>query len=501
MSEFRNLVFFVVFAFSFFVQAQPKDKVELLQAGELEGMMIEKKEVRKLKGDVVFKQNNLMLYCDSAFQYVAENKIAAFGNVRILKGDSLEIKGEMLKYDGNTKLALITGKEVQMNEARGARLVSKELNFDMGKNLVFYQTGGVITHEGNVLNSVKGYYNTTSKIAYFKEKVVGVGENFKIESDTLHYHTLDKRAVFIGPTYLTNKDGKLFTEKGEYNTETEISRFESRTSVVQKEYILTADRITYDKKKNVGNATGNVQLTSLKDTVVVFGNKAIYKGNTGYTKVFENVLVKMKNGLDTLLLKTDTLVSVNDSLKRKKYIAAFPKAKLFKDDIQGICDSLVYNQIDSTIYMFKQPTLWAQKSQMNADSIRLQMSKSKLDKMYLRKNAIVISEDSIKNHNQVKGKNMLAHFNENKIQKVDVLGNGESVYFATENDTLLVGMNRIACSNMVIRFKENQINTFTFLTKPEARFVPEHEIVEPDKFLKGYTWRFAEIPRKDEMIR
>ncbi|MFQ3575894.1 MAG: OstA-like protein [Cytophagales bacterium] len=348
---------------------------------------------------------------------------------------------------------------------------------------------------------MKGYYNTVSRIAYFKEKVVGVGENFKIESDTLHYHTLDKRAVFIGPTYLTNKDGKLYTEKGEYNTETEVSKFESRTSVVQKEYILTADKITYDKKRNLGNASGNVHLTSLKDTVVVLGNKAIYKGNIGYTKVYENVLVKMKNGIDTLLLKTDTLIYVSDSLKKQKYISAFPKAKLFKEDIQGICDSLVYNQFDSTIYMYKQPTLWAQKSQMNADSIRLQMVNNRLDKMYLRKNAIVISEDSIKNHNQVKGKNMLAHFKENKIQKVDVNGNGESVYFATENDTLLVGMNRIACSNMVIRFKENQINTFTFLQKPEARFVPEHEIVEPDKFLKGYSWRINEIPRKEEMAR
>ncbi|MFQ3575895.1 MAG: OstA-like protein [Cytophagales bacterium] len=152
MDSLKNLIFGLLM-FCFFNAFSQNNQVELLQAGELEGMLIEKKEVRRLKNNVIFKQNNTLLYCDSAFQYVADNKIAAFGNVRIVKGDSLEIRGETLRYDGATKLAVVTGKEVQMNESQGAKLVSKELNFDMSKNLIFYQTGGVITHQGNVLNS------------------------------------------------------------------------------------------------------------------------------------------------------------------------------------------------------------------------------------------------------------------------------------------------------------------------------------------------------------
>jgi hypothetical protein len=71
-----------------------------------------------------------------------------------------------------------------------------------------------------------------------------------------------------------------------------------------------------------------------------------------------------------------------------------------------------------------------------------------------------------------------------------------------EGDTLLMGMNRMLCSKMEIRFKDNKANTIKALTTPDATFIPPHEIQEPDKRLKGFMWRINERPKRaDVQIR
>jgi hypothetical protein len=49
------------------------EKVQLVQAGSLEGMVINAEELRKLIGNVIFKHEGAMLYCDSAYQFEKKN--------------------------------------------------------------------------------------------------------------------------------------------------------------------------------------------------------------------------------------------------------------------------------------------------------------------------------------------------------------------------------------------------------------------------------------------
>ena len=125
---------------------------------------------------------------------------------------------------------------------------------------------------------------------------------------------------------------------------------------------------------------------------------------------------------------------------------------------------------DSTIYFFKDPVLWTSGNQMAADSIRIFLKGKSIDKIYLVANSFVISEDTLKNYNQIKGRKMIANFEGKTISHVNVLGNGESLYYMlqepekkAESDStkvgepiILVGMNKIICSNMKINFTEGE---------------------------------------------
>ena len=66
-----------------------------------------KPDVQVLVGEVRFRHDNALLYCDSAYFYEKANSLDAFGNVRIVQGDTLFVYGDLLYYDGNTKLARV----------------------------------------------------------------------------------------------------------------------------------------------------------------------------------------------------------------------------------------------------------------------------------------------------------------------------------------------------------------------------------------------------------
>ncbi len=491
--------FFLLGAFNH-AFAQSSEQVQLTQAGELEGLVINGKEVRRLKNNVIFKQGNTTLYCDSAYMYVAENNIEAFGKILINKGDSVEVTGDKLLYSGATRKATILG-DVFLKDNQGMTLKTKFLDYDFSNKSAHYINGGVVKDKENTLTSEIGSYNTVNKQISFKKNVVLINPKYQTYSDTLIYNTINKTAYFKGPTHIKTKDGNLYAEDGEYNTIKGSAIFKGRARIEQGDYVLEGNKLNYNEKAKIGHAEGNVIITSKKDSILVYGDHGYYDGYNGFTRVHGHALMRMKTGKDTLLLKADTLISINDSIKNKKQLLAYRHVRIFKSDLQGKCDSLVYNMIDSTIYFYQKPVLWSNNSQLSADSIRIKMKNNQVDKMFMKVNAFIISEDSIQNHNQVKGRAMLAQFKQNKIQRVDVNGNGESIYFALEKDSLLIGLNKIICSNMVIRFKDNTLNTFSFLTKPDANFIPPHEIAEPDKELKGFRWRIKETPKKEEFIR
>ena len=250
-----------------------------------------------------------------------------------------------------------------------------------------------------------------------------------------------------------------------------------------------------------GFAKGNVLLFAKRDSVVINGDIGWVKRGDGEAKVYGNALMRNITDGDTLYMKADTMYSIDQKEKGVRMMLAYPETRVYKSEFQGICDSLVYNRTDSTIYMFDDPVLWSEGSQMTADSINILMSNNKIHKMYMRINSFLISSDSLENYNQLKGKNMTAYFNDNQINKVDVRGNGQNIYFVLEGDSILVGMNRVECSDMDIRFAEkNKLERISYLNKADAVFVPPHEIEEPQTKFKNFRWRIDEKPTKKEMI-
>lgn len=486
-------------------------KVTLKHANTLSGSVENGVRNDWLIGEVVFEQNETTIYCDSAIFDRAKNFVDAFGHIRIVEGDSVTVTASRLTYDGNKKIAYLR-RQVVFTKLKTATLYTEFLDFDRKKNIATYFNHGKLVDSTNTLTSVKGYYNLNANLASFKTNVVGVNKDYTLTSDTLQYNSNNKRIYFRALTKVEDKEGGVaYYKEGYYDTKMKQSDL-AQGDFETPEYKLTGTRLFLNDLKKMYRAQGNVVMTSKTENMKIYGDEGYYNRATGISKVYGHAYAaRVSDDQDTLFISADTLMSVESKDPSKKRLLAYNHVKIFKKDMQGKADSLAYQAKDSTLVFYRDPVLWTSGNQMTADSIQILLKDKKINRVYLIANSFVVSQDTLLNFNQIKGRKMTAYFAEKNLHHVVVEGNGESLYFAlqakeevkedktSEKYTIMSGMNKIVCSNMRINFQKGKVNNISFYRKPDASFIPPKELKPEELQLKGFIWRGKERPTQKEV--
>ena len=483
------------------VAAQKKTQVEIDNADSFEGDESLGKNVSRLLGNVRFRHQGALMYCDSAYLYQETNSLDAFGKIRVLQGDSIQLTGDHLKYDGNTRQAKVTGKVVMTD--REMVLESKILNYNMQSETAEYFDGGTITDRENVLFSKTGYYFSHNRTVFFKDSVKLTNPGYVITADTLKYHTVTKVANFEGPTWIHSSGSDssvIYTERGWYNTETQKSVFTKKSMISSKENRLTGDSLVYDNVTTIGYAFRNVTITDTIQKVIISGQYGYSDDRNKRALVTQEALLTKVFERDSLFLHADTLFAWQDSVTNDRSWSAYHGVRIFKSDLQGRCDSLVYRTSDSTLNFYTDPIMWSEANQLTATFMSMQMAHSEISELRLFNSAFICSaEDSIR-YNQIRGRDMTGYFEDNRLHSIRVTGNGQSIYYTRNSKKQFTGVNRADCSDMMIKLAENKIESITLIKMPDATLYPIDELSPQELKLKGFTWLESLRPLSREDI-
>lgn len=480
---------------------QSQTKIIVKQADILKPGVVNNQPVRKLLGEVHLIQGTTNIYCDSAYFYQNSNSAQAFSNVRILdEVDTLDLRGDYMEYEGNNRLVKVRGNVIFKDDSTD--LYTENLDYNRDTDTGYYFDGGKLVDSTNVLTSVRGYYNASTKKARFLDSVVLVGPDFYLETDTLDYFTVEKQAITEGRTFaLSAEKDTINATKGMLYRQLEKYSELYGGTITTEEYVITGDTLIADDSLKYYQGMQNVIMESFEDSLKIYGNNVRYNKITSTAKAYDQAyLRKMMRG-DSLFIRGDTLLSVQNEEAGEKFLSAFFGAEMYKSDMQAKADSLTYNLSDSTIYMFRDPVIWNIDSQISADSIRISTANNRIERMYLTINAFVISQDSSKNFNQVKGRDMEVHFDKGYIKRSDVFGNGESIYFTNDTGGAESSMNKLKCSNMSIYFNNNFVTELRTYREVDGSLIPPFEIKEPDKKLRGFVWRINERPTLRKIVQ
>lgn len=500
---FRKIIILFLFFFlglgnSF---SQKKAKIEFLGSDALYGFKKNGISGQRVIGNARFKHDGALMLCDSAYFYPGNNSMEAFGSIQVNQLDGSVLYGDRLEYDGNTKVAVVTGKEVKL-VAEDFELITNRLIFNRLTNITSYYTGAVITSktDDSVLESKRGYFLTDQSLFKFKDSVVVTNPEYTINSDTLWYNSATKLVDFLGPTVIKGEDNLIYCENGWYNAKTDHSKYFKNAYIISDGKRMEGDTLFYDRNIGYGQVDWNIRIIDTAENIIISGehgriyekkDSAVVTDNSLLTQIFDN---------DTISIHADTFKVYRDS-QGKQFLFAYYGVKIFKSDLQGSCDSISYSISDSSIRMYENPILWSAESQLTADSIEIRIKNSKIHSLYLDRKAFIISEIDTLRYNQIRGRNMTGYFSEGKLKTIFVKGNGQTTYYGQDDLEKFIGVNIAESSDIRIVLGESKIESITFLGKPKSKMHPMGEL-DPiiDLRYPGFKWLDEYRPKTRESL-
>ena len=442
-----------------------------------------------LVGDVAFRHDSIYMYCDSACFYEKTNSLEAFDNVKMVQGDTLFLYGDYLFYDGNTQIAQVRN-NVRM-ENRSITLETDSLNYDRITNLGYFFDGGTLMDEENVLTSDWGEYSPATKWSVFNYDVKLVNPQFTLTSDTLRYNTMSKVASIVGPSNIDSKENHIYSELGFYNTQYGQAELLNRSILTNEGKQLTGDSLFYDRNKRFGEAFDNVEFTDTINKNMLKGDYCRYEELSEYAFATDRaVAVDFSQG-DSLFMHADTLQLYTyhldtDSMFRE--MRAFHKVRIYRSDVQGVCDSLVFSSKDTCMTMYQDPILWNNQQQLLGEKIMVYMNDSTIDWAHIQNQALSVEKLDSVNFNQVAGKDMKAYFKGGEMHQVDVIGSVRVVYYWMEKDSTLMGMNVSETSELSIFLENRKMKKMLMKPKTNGVFYPMDQLPADKMKLDNFAW-------------
>jgi lipopolysaccharide export system protein LptA len=485
-----------------------------------------------LEGNVVLKRGDTELYTER-LDYDLKTKLATYHTGGRIVNKETELSSRHGYYYADDDMVFFRDSVVVIDDRFEMR--ADTLRYDLANERVYFLGPTVIRTDTNRIYCESGYYDVALERAVFSENAQYQSGQRLAAADTIRY---------FGPEELYILEGRAFVAEGEFQRATadRISYFgaedryklEGQATVVDSNRTVTgdtinynaeagsyavaggrprvssppniilADRMDYDPDLELSIATGNVIFRDTSADLTIEAENARYNEASGYVKAYggrdDRPLLTALLDLDTMWMAADTLLSLqSDSVDANgdtiRYLSAYHDVRILKSDLQAVCDSLGFNTVDSILTLYDDPILWQDTSQLIGDTISVFFRGESPDKVRLQRNAMVITTPDLIFFNQVKGKIVEAFFDSTSLSRTEVNGNAEAIYYVIDEEGAYVGVNKTACSSMVLEFSEGAVTRIRFLSAPSGKMQPMQDVDHEAFKLEGFRWEIDRQPK------
>lgn len=464
-----NILSFLIIILNTCVFAQ--DKIELKYSDKLTGRTENGQTIREAIGNVHFVHGNIKVYCNKAYQYIDANRVELIGDVKIFQ-DTLSLYTPKATYYGNDGKAICEG-----------RVTLKDPNATLRANHGIY------------------YFNESK--AVFDKEVIIINPTYRITSDHLTYmrNTEDSYAkgnvvVVKDSTVIKAENIDFFKRQGKTYAVKDVI-------IEQDSSVIYSDTLTDFSNEKKSIASGNVRLNNMRNNVNVYGDYLENYGNTKYTLIKGNAkLVQVEKEKDTMFIYSRIMESYRTIPER--YIAKDSvdviRDKFYSKSGQAVFSKTLEKGVDKMSF-YLEPIIWQDNIQLTGDTIYADLKDKKLQTIYAKKIdelagsdfsfMIIQNKDSIfaDRFDQVTGKDIYIHFQDDKVNYIEVNKNSSSIYFMYDNNKAN-GVNISEGMNMIITFDSDQkVDKVRIDKKPKGQYVPEVKMGGVSLTLPGFNLR------------
>lgn len=427
----------------FYEQVSVQDSAFNLWADSL--LYDTKSQTTIFKGPTRIDQKKAKIYCESGF-FNMENETAVFSkNAQYIQGEKVAI-ADTLFYDGYTNL------------------------FEMQGNAYYYEP---------------------------KKEAKG---------DLIRYNEETEETEIVGHAYYRDENNEIESSSIRYEPETGKFESEGRTSLKDGEMILTADDVQFNEETGIGQAVDHVEwLDTSSNTSIVCDSLDFIKENDFVKAMGDSIqplLITEMDG-DSLFMSADTLISIRQVVDGDtiSVLKAYHRVRIFKSNLQAICDSLIYNTSDSLMTLYGSPFIWSDTTQFSGDTIHLAIKNGQIHQIRIPSNGFIINELDSLIYNQIKGREIIGTLKNGNVDSLTVTGNAESLYFLQDELGAYIGLNKTICSKILFEFNKKQIAHIRFYSKPVSELTPMQQVRLSTARLEKFNWNIKERPGSEIGLR
>lgn len=468
-----------------------------------------------VSGNVMFSKFGTVLYCDSAWYYPETSSLDAFGNVRMVQGDTIIVKSDYIFYDGNTQVARLRsagkGNEVVLEHTSrldGTRkyLFTDSLDYDLFRRLAYFTDGGRMynhnlkTNERDTLTSHYGQYDTGTRIAEVNGNVYIRNGKSQLHTDRMLYHTDTREVDLVERTEIHSGPDFISTSSGFYNMASGNARLTTRSLITHRDSTgavttLEGDSIAYNNALRRSEAFMSSNHHGRPMVITDTARKAILIGGYGYYSDLDRTayaerypLLKEYSRQDTTFLRADKvfLQTFNSGVKPLPRITldqhstaadsiaaahvdsinqnteyhlakAYNRARFFRNDVQGIADSITLNSRDSLLFLDRKPLIWSGNRLVAGSKIILHLNDSTADRADLPAKGLVAEEVGEGFYNQLRAGNMIAYLENEYLKHLDAHTDVQAIMLPMEQDSTYNKLTNISGDTLSVDFNEAKI--------------------------------------------
>ncbi len=285
--------------------------VRLMSAQSAQLMEINGHSIRKVTGPARFLHNDTYLLCDTAYWDVDSKIINAYGNVQILQNETV-LTSDKLDYLVDEDLAQFRGGLVQLQDKDGNILRTNYLDYNTKDSVAVFSKGGAMRDkDGQLIESIKGTYDSKVKTFTFDLEVNMFSDSIFVSTSYLQYMSRLSKAFFSGGVNAWKGDNMLSSRSGHYNSADSTFFFNSNVHIMTKDQEGWADSLYFYRPSRNILMLSNAQVLDTTRSVAAVGDYMFYEDSISTLTLRKNAALmgKMDNNgqVDTVYMGADNI--------------------------------------------------------------------------------------------------------------------------------------------------------------------------------------------------
>lgn len=493
-------------------------------------------DVAELKGEVALEQGTRQLWTKDLTYHLAE-RFGEYHNGGVLIDGAMQVSSKKGIYLARSEEIVFRDSVVVLHPE--FNLAADSMTYLASSSKVLFTGPTNIYTKKAKIYCESGYYDLETEIAEFNQNAQYAGDQKRATADTIRYFSREGEIIMAGHVLVYENDRKIdgtflryLERSGEtwikgnpanyfdstrmvrsaeifYNEKTNQISTKGESEIRDGSLIMKMEQSDFDQRTGIGHARGNVEWRDTVQNIGIRAEHLDYVKETSYVLAYGTkrpLFFTLIEG-DTLYIAADTLnmwtiadtVNSGDTVRM---IRAFHDVRLFKSNMQGLADSLVFHGRDSLFTFYGRPVLWSDTTQFSADSIQMHLKNKQVKDIILNRKAMIVSEILQIYYDQIKGKTITAEFDSSAIKEMWVTGNAESIYYPKDDHAAFMGVNQTICSRMYFIFKEGQIHLLKYYGDNSSVMQPMSEANHETMRLEGFQWRGVERPHNiNDLLR